>query len=268
LILLFAFTVIILTVSGQKEYDVDGVEGLPIATVGPFQEVLTQTLRFIEDIWRNYFFLISVAKENKRLKKSLLETEAERIRCREIAQSHYRLRKILDLKQSYTNNFLVSEVIARDPTPWFKALIINKGSLDGIKKGAAVIVPQGIVGQVTEVTGHFAKVLLLIDQNNAADALVQRTRARGIIKGELGGEYILKYVLRKYDIKIDDIIISSGMDGVYPKGIQIGRVKGVTRKHGSSIFQEVQVKPFVDFETLEEVLVLYDLPKHDFFKDQ
>ncbi|MBW2365959.1 MAG: rod shape-determining protein MreC [Deltaproteobacteria bacterium] len=134
---------------------------------------------------------------------------------------------------------------------------------DGLKKGLPVIIPEGIAGHITEVTSHYAKVLLIFDQNSAVDAFVQRTRARGIVKGETTGRCVLKYVLQKHDIRVGDTVVSSGWDGVFPKGLRIGYVSKVV-KRTSGIFQEIKVTPYVDFDNLEEVLVILNPPDYDF----
>ncbi|OQY59957.1 MAG: hypothetical protein B6245_03935 [Desulfobacteraceae bacterium 4572_88] len=130
-----------------------------------------------------------------------------------------------------------------------------------LKKSVPVVIPEGVVGLVTDISTHYSKVLLLVDQNSAVDALVQRTRARGIIKGGTAGRCLFKYVLRKHDIVESDIVVSSGLDGVFPKGLRVGTVSNVTRRN-SGIFQEVTVIPYVDFEKLEEVLVILNLPRY------
>jgi len=122
------------------------------------------------------------------------------------------------------------------------------------------VVPKGIAGQVTDVSANYSKVLLIIDHNSAVDALVQNDRARGIIQGDAAGQCLFKYVLRKHDIKIGDIVVSSGLDGVFPKGLAVGYVSAVV-KPKSGIFQEVTVIPYVDFEKLEEVLIVLNPKK-------
>jgi rod shape-determining protein MreC len=154
-------------------------------------------------------------------------------------------------------------VVGRDPSPWFKTLIINKGYLDGVTKASPVVVPEGIVGLVVAITAHYAKVLLIIDQNSAVDAKVQATRARGIVKGDPTGRGSFNYVLRKHDISLGDSVITSGLDGVFPKGLPIGRVSEIVRL-SAGIFQEIAITPYVDFDTLEEVLVLAPPELHDF----
>ena len=126
-----------------------------------------------------------------------------------------------------------------------------------------MIVAEGIVGQVSNVASHYAKVFLITDRNSAVDALVQRNRARGVINGNLSDQCFLKHTLRKYDINVGDAVVSSGVDGVFPKGLRIGNVSKVV-KHDSRIFQEITVAPYVDFEKLEEVFVVLNYNRKDF----
>jgi len=111
---------------------------------------------------------------------------------------------------------------------------------------------------VVEASGRYAKVLLLIDPNSAIDALVQRTRARGIVKGGGAGYCVFDYVLRKHEINVGDTVVSSGLDGVFPKGLRVGRVSEIVRLN-AGIFQKVSVTPYVNFEVLEEVFIIFDL---------
>jgi rod shape-determining protein MreC len=124
-----------------------------------------------------------------------------------------------------------------------------------VRVGLPVVVPEGIVGQVVEVTGRYAKVLLITDRMSGVDALVQRTRARGVVNGMGASFCSFSYALRRYDIAEGDVVVSSGLDRIYPKGLRIGEVEGVVRGH-EGIFQDVRVRPFVDFERIEEVLIL------------
>ncbi|RTZ95106.1 MAG: rod shape-determining protein MreC [Deltaproteobacteria bacterium] len=226
-----------------------------LSIVAPFQEVATRWIRFNRDIWHHYFYLVSATEENNQLKKKIAENEAKLNKFEELTLANERLRRLLDFKHALTRPIVAAEVIGKDPSRWFKTVVIDKGEADGIKKGYPVVIPQGIAGQIIEVSKRHAKVLLLVDRNSAVDALVQRSRARGIIKGG-GGEYCtLDYLLRKRDVKVDDIIVSSGLDGVYPKGLSIGRVTHVNRPP-AGVFQHVTVSPFVDFEKLEEVVVI------------
>ena len=229
-------------------------------------------MRFIRDIWSHYFFLVTAAKENEKYKKVLSQANAKNIQHEELKLANVRLRGLLNFQTTMTDKVLPAEVVGKDPSPWFKTIIIDKGQDYGIEKGMAVVIPEGVAGQVTDVLPHYSKVLLIIDNNSAVDALVQRARARGIIKGGAaeGGaadRCLFKYVLRKHDIVVGDTVVASGLDGVFPKGLAIGHVSSVV-KPSSGIFQEVTVTPYVDFEKLEEVLIVLNPAKHEFKREQ
>ncbi len=257
LLLAVAINIIALSIVNRQPGKTSGFGRVAIFFISPLQEIITRTIRSSQNVWKHYFGLVSAAEENDRLKAALNEALAEKNRYVEAALANDRFRKMLHFRNSMPSRVISAEVVGRDPSTWFKTVIIDKGRAHGVTEGIPVVVNEGIVGQVAEVADGYAKVLLLIDQNSAVDALVQRTRARGVIKGQSVGQYRFDYVLRKHDVKIGDTIISSGLDGVYAKGLRIGHVSEVV-KPNSGIFQKVSVTPFVDFEKLEEVLVILD----------
>jgi rod shape-determining protein MreC len=265
LIVVIAVNIIVLSVSSRTKEPAYGLGRLAIYVVSPFQKAVTHTVRFVESIWEHYFFLVSVARENDALHVQLDEVLERRHRYTETELSNQRLKNLLNFQQSIKHELLPAAVIGKDPSAWFKTIIIDKGRRDGVEKGLPVVVPAGITGQVMEVAGAYSKVLLIIDQNNAVDALVQRSRARGLVTGAAAGRCIFKYVLLKNDVRVGDTLISSGLDGVFPKGLRIGKVSDVVRRN-AGIFQEVKVTPFVDFKKLEEVLVVLNPPDHVFFR--
>jgi rod shape-determining protein MreC len=150
---------------------------------------------------------------------------------------------------------LAAEVVASDPSDHFRTVIINKGTKDGVTTNKPVVHPQGVVGRIIWASPHYAKVLLLTDPNSGADVIVQRSRARGVVQGMDKDRLRLKYVQRAQDVAVGDRIITSGVAGVFPPGILIGEVRKVDEE-GRGIFQRVEVAPAVDFERLEEVVVL------------
>jgi len=259
-LILVVLTIMLLTITAQQRSHPNVLTRLAINCVSPFQELVSSSIRTCQEIWRNYFSLIAVAYENERLRSALNKAYELNNRCLETERSNERLRALLDFKE--TNKafqLAAAEVIGRDPSYWAKTMMIDKGDSDGIQKGFPVVVHRGIVGQIIETTGHYSKVLLIIDQNSAVDSLLQRTRVRGIIKGDSAKSFFFEYVLRKGSVKIGDMVISSGLDGVYPKGLRVGTVSEILRSN-SGIFQEIKVKPYVDFEKLEEVFVLFKPP--------
>ncbi|NNF98759.1 MAG: rod shape-determining protein MreC [Desulfobacteraceae bacterium] len=262
-IVLVAVNMIWLSVHSKRPYPSSGPDRNALTFISPFQEAVTLTSRFLKGVWFHYFDLVSTGMENDRLLKEL-EMSLETInRLEEERLANIRLRNLLEFQENADAHGIAAEVIGKDPSPWFKTIIINKGRKDNIGKGMPVVVPQGIVGQVIDATAGYAKVLLVIDQNSAVDALVQNTRARGIIKGEPPGGCILQYVLRRHDLMVGETVIASGLDGVFPKGLRIGRISEIV-KQNAGIFQEVVIRPYVDFEKLEEVLVIPVPPKHEF----
>lgn len=258
-VVLIAANIIALSVT-SRSYPSFGPGRIAISIVAPFQKVVSVSIRFVRDLWRHYFFLVSTAKDNERYIQALRFDQQKNNQLHELELSNVRLRNLLKFKKTETHQVLAAEVIGQDPSPWYKTVIIDKGTDDGVDKGLTVVVPEGIVGQVVHVADYYSKVLLIIDPNSAVDALVQRTRARGIIKGESAGRCLFKYVLRKHEVRVGDRVVSTGLDGVFPKGLAVGHVSGVVRR-SAGIFQEVTVTPFVDFEKLEEVLVILIPPK-------
>lgn len=255
LIVLIVLSVMILVLSSRQPYPTHGRGLIAIAVVAPFQKTIGGTIRFFNGIWDHYFFLISVVDENQRLRQKVQQTMALEHRYQEVVQANTRLQELLDLSQEIEKPSIAARVVGKDPSPWFQTVLIDKGLKDAIQVGFPVINPQGIVGLVIEAAGHYAKVMLITDPNSAVDAIVQKNRARGIIKGGTVGYCVFNYVLRKHDIDIGDTVVSSGMDGVFPKGLAIGKVTKV-EKQEAGIFQDVTVTPYVDFERLEEVLIV------------
>ncbi|GAB6096904.1 rod shape-determining protein MreC [Desulfatiferula olefinivorans] len=255
-ILLVFFNMTMLSVTSKRSLTApSGVGRILVPMVAPFQKAGARSIRAIKGVWEDYFHLVTVSKENRELRHALNELNEKRNHYMEMELFNSRLREFLKFKNQTKREVLAAEVISKDSSAWFKTIMIDKGSLDGVEKGLPVVVPQGIAGQVIDVADRYAKVLLIIDRNSAVDGLVQRTRARGIVKGESDDTCLFQYALRKEDVKARDIIVSSGLDGVYPKGLLLGEVSGVVRRN-AGIFQEVRINPFVDFEKLEEVLVV------------
>ena len=246
--------ILILSIIGQR-YPTSGPGGFTISLLAPFQEAIASSSRFVKGIWRHYFNLVHTAEQNDQLKKQLNRAEELKNEWVEARLANDRLRRLMDMGRDFDQAVAFAEVIGRDPTAWFKTVIINKGYKDNVSVGMPVVESEGIVGQVVEVSGRYAKVLLIVDQNSAVDALVQRTRARGLLKGEFADQCRLEFVLRKEDVQVGDVIVTSGLDNVFPKGLRIGEVQEVAGE-STEMFYTLTIVPFVDFEKLEELLIL------------
>ena len=255
LIVLVTLTILILALTSRRPYPAYGPERVSIGLVAPFQKMIVATTRFFSDIWEHYFFLITVVDENRNLRMELQQAMVSNHRLKEAALSNERLRKLFNLQQNMEQPMVAAQVVGKDPSPWFQSVLLDKGRDDGVEEGQPVINPEGIVGIVVEATSHYAKVMLITDPNSAVDAVIQRSRARGIIKGGASGFCVLNFVLRKHEVAQGDAVVSSGMDGVFPKGLPIGQVTAIVKRE-AGIFQDVTVLPYVDFERLEEVLVV------------
>ncbi|MCU0591819.1 MAG: rod shape-determining protein MreC [Desulfobacterales bacterium] len=257
-ILLLTVNLIMLAVTTRRPA-ASGLGRAMIAFVAPFQELATRAVKTIQDGWWNYFFLVSVSQENQRLLKELGKSHQKIIQQSELELENQRLRELLGFKRSLPAPAIAAEIIGKDPSAWFKTVIIDKGSSDGLRRGLPAVSSLGVVGQIVEVSGRQSRLMLIIDRNSGADALVQRTRARGVVKGTSRDECYLDYVLHADDVRVGDLVVSSGFDGVYPKGLLIGTVTAVDFK-GGDFFKDVQITPAVDFDKLEEVLIILESP--------
>ena len=259
-IILIAVNIIILSVNSQDRTPSTRIGQVALFFISPFQNFASDSIHLAQDIWRHYFNLVSVSKKNDSLVNALKAANEKNNRLRELELSHSRLQRLLDFKPEINRQVVAAVVVGKDPSPWLKTVVIDKGADEGVQMGMPVVTPDGIAGLVIDASDSYAKVLLITDQNSALDALTQTTRARGIVKGESSGKLRFDFVLRRHNITAGDIIIASGLDGVFPKGLRVGYVHEVI-KPNSGIYQEVSVTPYVDFEKLEEVLVIIDTPK-------
>lgn len=255
-ILLITANLIMLAITTRRPA-ASGLGRAMIAFVAPFQELATHVVKTVQDSWWRYFFLVSVARENQQLVQQLAESQQKIIQQRELELENQRLRELLGFKRALPAPAIAAEIIGKDPSAWFKTVLIDKGSADGLRRGMPAVSAQGVVGQIIEVTGRQSRLLLIIDRNSGADALVQRTRARGVVKGTSQNECYLDYVLHADDVRVGDLVVSSGFDGVYPKGLLIGTVTAVDFK-GGDFFKDVQITPAVNFDKLEEVLIILE----------
>jgi len=254
-IVLVAVNIILLTITGKHTQAPSGLGRGALVIVSPFQKQFTAFFDSVKDTWNQYFFLVSKAKENQRLKKALGQSLEQLNRYSETEIANDRLRHLIGFEKEIPRPMIAAQVVGKDPSAWSKTIIVDKGTRDSVRQGAPVVIPEGIVGVVVEASARYAKVLLLTDPNSAVDALVQQTRARGIVKGG-GADYcVFDYVLRKHEISVGDMVVSSGLDGVFPKGFRVGRISEIVRQN-AGIFQKVSVTPYVDFEILEEVFVI------------
>ena len=229
--------------------------------VSPVNKVLSRINNMAAGIWNDYADLVGVRKENKQLRESVKILISRLIESHEAVLANERLKRLLDLKDYLKVPFLAASVIGEDGTPWFKTIIIDRGEVDGLREGMPVIATDGVIGQLIKVVAKSSRVLLITDHASGVAAIIQRSRARGVVKGMGGGSCALEFALAEEDVKVGDTVITSGIGGVFPKGLNIGEITMV-KKGEYGIFQTVEVRPAVNLARLEEVLVLLQ-PPHD-----
>jgi len=251
---LMAFSLLLVTAS-LRSYRSDPVAFIVLEALRPLQGAVAVGWGVVTRAWRTYIDLVDVRAENEILRRRVAELEHQNLRIAEILETDRRLAELLKFRTNFLGDAQAAMVIARDPFPAFGTVTISKGEADGVRKGMAVVSPQGVVGRILTTSAHSARVLLITDHNSGVDALVQRTRARGIVEGSLDGRCSMKYLKREEDVTVGDRIITSGLDGVFPKGLLIGEVTHVTRGT-RGLLQVAEVRPAARLETLEEVLVL------------
>jgi rod shape-determining protein MreC len=221
----------------------------------PLEFVVKGSSENVTGVWSNYVWLVDVRHENERIKERVEALEAENSRLLEGENELKRLRKLVNAAEDRQIEGIAAEVIGYDPSNWVRAVTVDKGSLVGIAAGMPVIEGDAVVGQVIAVSPNTARVLLLTDHSSAVDALVQSSRARGVVHG-LGKEYCeLRYVLQEDEVAVGDRIVTSGMDGIFPKGLTVG-VVAEAQKSGAGMFQRVRVDPAADIARLESVLIV------------
>lgn len=248
-------SIYILTAGARGQIQNEPLGAVVLWILRPLQSVSQGTVNWIKNFRQNYDTLSGFKTENERLRRRIETLEAEKQQLLETEATNLRLRQLLEFRAQVPGTAITASIIANSATSWFQSSLLNKGSADGVRKGMAVLNPQGVVGQVVAVTGRTAKVLLLTDANSGVDVLIQRTRARGIVSGSLDNGTVLKYVKRSEDVQPGDRLVTSGMDGVFPKGMMVGAVIKV-QKQNLGLFQSIEVLPAVRFDRLEEVLVV------------
>ncbi|MCX7781063.1 MAG: rod shape-determining protein MreC [Negativicutes bacterium] len=243
---------------GKQQFIV--MERIVTTALAPLEQVLTKIGYSFRQATSFTGQIITVYRENQRLKAENEQLKQTSLNVTEIAAENVRLRAMLDYKKGAPQfDFVAAAVIARDPGTWTNVVVINRGQDHGIAKDMPVVTPQGLVGNVVQVYASSAKVQLILDPRSAVGALVQRQESRiaAIVEGNGASPLTPRMVnlSRDADIIKGDKIITSGFGGIYPKGILVGEVFDVVNEEGGLLKYAV-LKPAVDFGKLEEVLVI------------
>ena len=245
----------IILISTQVNSD-RGIPVIEAVTFGAFAEVqrgASSVVGGVRTWWSDYVALQTVRDDNVRLRQELSRMQIALQQERATAQQSRTLEELLGLRSQSRLATVAANVIAGSASPDFRALTVDKGTTDGLGPDMAVIAPAGVVGRVITPGGRAARVQLLIDRNAAVGAMVERTRAQGVAEGT-GAEMRLSYVSGGADVAVGDVVVTSGIEGIYPKGFVVGRIESVER--GAGAFGAIMLRPAVDFSSLEAVLVV------------
>ena len=253
LVLLVVFSA--LSLSLKQSPALRKVQGLVVSLTAPPLQGLEYLGRSVKRVWLEYFYLVGLRQENADLSHKIEEYRQKEVRYQEALQAQTHLEALLDLKRQVALPVIGARVIAYDPSLWSRCAIIDQGKAQGVKEGMPVLAPQGLVGRIVEAYPQYSKVMLIVDRKSGADAMVQRTRVRGILQGKGGNRCSLEFVPKSADVQPGDLVLASGLAGLYPKGLVFGKVTQANKKN-PGVFQEIEVTPAVDLSALEEVLVV------------
>ena len=238
-------------------------ENVASTVVVPIQYAVHRLVQGVADIVRVPYDLQNLRAENERLQARVDELVYQLALLREIQIENANLRELLNLKEQSPEvlgpgaDLLSAEVIGRDPSNLLRYLMIDRGSQDHLKPGMPVIAPRGLVGQIDEVRPNSAKVKLLTDPSSSVTAMVQRSRATGSVQGQTGPNLVMNLLPQSEEgiAKVGDLVLTSGLGGHFPRRLLIGQITEV-KQRDVNMFQEVRLRPAVDFDRLETVIVV------------
>lgn len=259
--------IILISAQVNTQRGVPLVEAVTFGVFAEVQRAATAAINGVQGVWANYVALQTIRVANERLTEEVAELRIALQEERAMAQRSRALEDLLELRSqvplSTTAAAIVhAAVIGGGASPEFRTMTIDKGTRDGVRADMAVIAPDGVVGRVITPSARASKVQLLIDSSAAAGAVVERSRAQGVVTGggtdELAMALQMEYLPGTADIVAGDLVVTSGLDGIYPKGFAIGRIESIRR--GAGEFRSVIVRPSVNYSTLEAVLVVLSAP--------
>lgn len=258
--LLGAVSILILTFLSYTNFSFFGRPYLSVRAVingvsGYLIRGIEKPFRFLSHYYETYIDLVNTKKELISLKERMDRLYMENQRLKEIERENRVLKKILEVREGSTQKMIVASVIGEDVKNWNKGIILDKGTEHGISAGTPVISPSGLVGQVVESTSGSSKVMVINDPSSSVDVYVLGKDIRGIVQGTGYSVLKLKYVKKNEELETGDRLVTSGRDGVYPRGIPVGMVIRIERKSGG-IFLDADVMPFANYRTLDYVMLL------------
>ncbi|MBN1355156.1 rod shape-determining protein MreC [bacterium] len=231
------------------------IESIILSFMTPLYTSVDWVADYAVAVWTEYFYLVDLRRENTFLNNKLVELEIENIQLQEKLDEIRRLRMIFDMPEGTVHRRLPAGVVRRAQQTWNTVLIVNVGSLDGIRPYMGIASSNGVVGQVVRVAPRASKSITVLHPKAGISVILQKSRISGIVSGSGSGSCILKFISRFDRVVLGESVLTSGLDGAFPKGLPVGQVCRIERNPGE-IFQKIEIMPFVDLATLENV-VLY-----------
>ena len=223
------------------------------AMLAPPAVALAKVSGVFADAWGFISEIGTLRTENQRLSAEVARLREENARLRPDAQENTRLRALLGFKQRLPYRALAGRVVGRDPSQWFSTVVVDRGASEGVMRDDPVITSDGVVGHVIETAGSWARVLLVADPRSAVSVVLDRSREVGVVVGQGRSDLKVTYLSREADVKAGDLVLTSGLGPIYPKGLPVGTVVSVSR---TTMFQEAVVHPTSDLGHLEDVLIV------------
>lgn len=221
----------------------------------PIYKVINYPFSKASGAFSNFTSIATLRQENEKLVQQNLALQTELNQLSELAHAARRYAELLELKKNTPSLVTYARVIARPPSGEYRVLVLDKGEKDGVTMNMTAVTPKGLVGHVVQTGPYASKVLLITDANSSVPAVVQRTRANAIVKGQSIDTLKLKFLQRSEDVDVKDIVVTSGLGGIFPKGIVIGKVTLVT-KEDFGVYQDAEITTEIDLERVEEVAIL------------
>lgn len=237
-----------------------------VTAVTPLEKTLVWVQTSTGNLWHNYFFLRGVRAENRELKQQIEQMRIEQVRMSQDADQARRLQALLAFKEQFISQTKAAQVIGSSGSEQSRSIFIDKCDKDGIKPDMAVITADGVVGKVLHVYRSTSLVLLINDQSSGVGAILEKSRLQGILRGMPSGEVGLERVMSDEQVQPGEIILTSGGDRIFPKGLPLGRVANVSP--GNDLFLNIRVKPAANLSKLEEVLVVTKIDERQATPDQ
>lgn len=252
---LLAVFAVPLLVMLQNPHVKEPVRGISLAALKPFFVLATATASAFFNTREGIVRFWKTFHTQPLYEARVTELESEVKRLQETAKENERLRKLLEFRDTRAGKKIAARVIGWDPSPWRKTMILDKGTQHGIKKDMAVVVEEGLVGRILEAGPSTSRVILLQDSDSRISALAEQSRSQGVVAGNGSSELTVEYLELESGVEVGETVSTSGLNGLFPKGIRIGKITALS-KDATGLHLQAKVDPFVRFSKLEEVLCL------------